>query len=168
MDALTCLKTRRSIRTFRPDPVPRAAIEDIVDCARLAPTAFNRQAWTFIVVQDAAVRARIPQLAGHGEFIANAPVCIAVFCGQTECPVEDGCAATENVLLAAHAHGLGACWVSGNQTPYSEPVRELLGAPPDLRLVSMVAVGYPAEDPTVEKKSLAEVLRWERYDGVGS
>lgn len=163
MDALTCLKTRRSIRTYRPDPVPRATIEDIVDCARQAPTAFNRQPWTFVVVQDANVRARIPQLAGHGEFIATAPVCIAVFCGPSECPVEDGCAATENLLLAAHAHGLGACWVSGNQTPYSEGVRELLGAPPDQRLVSMVAVGYPAEAPVVEKKPLAEIVRWDRF-----
>jgi len=163
MDALTCLKTRRSIRTYRPDPVPRETIEDIVDCARLAPTAFNRQAWTFIVVQDAAVRARIPQLAGHGEFIANAPVCVAVFCGPSEFPVEDGCAATENLLLAAHAHGLGACWVSGNQTPYSNAVGELLGAPPDVRLVSLVAIGHPAEEPAVDKKPLGEVLRWERF-----
>ena len=163
MDALTCLKTRRSIRTYRPNPVPRAVIEDIVDCARLAPTAFNRQAWTFIVVQDAAVRARIPQLAGHAEFIASAPACVAVFCGPTEFWVEDGCAATENLLLAAHAHGLGACWVGGYQTPYAGAVREMLGAPADQQLVALVAVGYPAEEPAVEKKPLGDVIRWERY-----
>jgi len=164
MDALTCLKTRRSIRTYRTDPVPRALIEDVVDCARLAPTAFNRQAWTFVVVQDAAVRSRITDITGHAAFIAQAPVCIAVFCGPTEFWVEDGCAATENILLAAWAHGLGTCWVGGYQTPYANTVRDLLEVPAEQQLVSLVSLGYPAEEPVVEKKPLADVLRWDRRE----
>jgi nitroreductase len=164
MDAITCLKTRRSIRTYRPEPVEPAMIEEIIDCARLAPTAFNRQPWTFVVVRDAAMRARIAELTGHAAFIAEAPVCVALFCGPTEFWVEDGCAATENLLLAARAHGLGSCWVGGYQTPYAQAIGELLGAAPDDRLVSLVAIGHPAEDPAVEKRSLAEVLRWERFE----
>lgn len=163
MDALTCLKTRRSIRTYRPDPVPRAIVEDIADCARLAPTAFNRQDWTFVVVQDVKARTRIADITGHAAFLAQAPVCLAVFCGPTEFWVEDGCAATENALLAARAHGLGTCWVGGYQTPYANQVRELLGVPAELHLVSLIALGYPAEEPSVDKKPLADVLRWERY-----
>jgi nitroreductase len=163
MDALTCLKSRRSIRAYRSDPVERPILEDIVDCARLAPTAFNRQAWTFVVVQDAGVRARIAEITGHAAFIAQAPVCLAVFCGPTEFWVEDGCAATENALLAAWAHGLGTCWVGGYQTPYANQVRELLGVPAELQLVSLIALGYAAEEPSVDKKPLADVLRWERY-----
>ncbi|MCL4814329.1 MAG: nitroreductase family protein [Vicinamibacteraceae bacterium] len=163
MDAITCLKTRRSIRAFRPDPIPRDTLNDIVDCARLAPTAFNRQAWTFVVVQDAAARTRIAEATGHAAFITAAPVCIAVFCGPNEFWVEDGSAATENLLLAAHAHGLGACWVGGYQTPYAEIIGSMLGAPPDQRLLALVAIGVPAEAPEVEKRSLADVIRWERY-----
>jgi nitroreductase len=163
MDAITCLKTRRSIRTFRPDPVPAALVEDLVDCARLAPTAFNRQSWTFVTVCDAGARATIAETTGHAAFIAEAPVCVAVFCGPTEFWVEDGCAATENLLIAAHAHGLGACWVGGYQTPYAAAIGDLLGAPSDQRLLALVAVGYPAESPVVEKRPLADVLRWERF-----
>jgi nitroreductase len=163
MDALTCLKTRRSVRTYRSDPVPPAIVEDIVDCARLAPTAFNRQVWTFVVVQAADTRARIAEITGHAGFIAQAPVCVGVFCGPTEYWVEDGCASTENILLAAWAHGLGTCWVGGYQTPYGNQVRELVGVPAEQQLVSLVALGYPAEEPPVEKKPLTDVLRWERY-----
>lgn len=163
MDALTCLKTRRSIRSYRPDPIPREIVEDIVDCARLAPTAFNRQDWIFVVVENAVLRNRIAEATGHAAFIASAPVCVAVCCGSTEFWVEDGCAATENLLLAAHAHGLGACWVGGYQAPYASTIGELIGAPPGQNLVSLIALGYPAEEPHVEKRPLADVLRWERF-----
>jgi nitroreductase len=163
MDAIACLKTRRSIRAFAPDPVLEAVIADIVDCARLAPTAFNRQDWTFVAVREAAARQRIADLTGHAAFIGQAPVCVAVLAGATEFWVEDGSAATENLLLAAHAHGLGACWVGGYQTPYGAAVGELLGAPAGQRLVSLVAIGHPAEAPIVEKKPLGDVLRWDRF-----
>jgi nitroreductase len=163
MDALTCLKTRRSIRAYRTTPIPRDTLEDIVDCARLAPTAFNRQAWTFVVVQDPALRAQIAEASGHAAFITVAPVCVAVFCGSNEFWVEDGSAATENLLLAAHAHGLGACWVGGYNTPYAERVAQLLNAPPGEQLLSLVAIGEADEAPSVEKRPLADVIRWEKY-----
>jgi nitroreductase len=163
MDALVCLRTRRSIRSFSPDAIADAVVSDIVDCARLAPTAFNRQDWRFVAVRDAATRQRITDITGHAAFIAVAPVCVAVFAGTTEYWIEDGCAATENLLLAAHAHGLGACWVGGCQTPYAAAIGDLLGAPADQRLVSLVAIGHPAESPVVEKKPLGDLIHWERF-----
>ena len=162
MDALTCLKTRRSVRAYESRAVPDAVIEDIVDCARLAPTAMNRQPWTFVVVKDAHTRQLLADSTGHATFLAQAPVCIAVFCGGTEFWLEDGSAATQNLLLAAWAHGLGSCWVAGHQVPWADTVRDLLGAAGDLHLVSMVAVGYPAEAPEPEKRLLADVIRWDR------
>jgi nitroreductase len=162
MDAITCLKTRRSIREYATTPVAQGVIEDIVDCARLAPTAMNRQPWTFVAIRDQATRQRLASIVEHAPFLAQAPVCIAVFCSGSEFWVEDGSAAIENLLLAAHAHGLGSCWVAGYQLPYAETIRDLLGAPAEARLLALVTVGWADESPAPEKRPLADVLRWER------
>jgi nitroreductase len=163
MDALEALKTRRSVRAFENREVPREVLEDLIDCARLAPSANNMQPWAFIVVTEQGMRSRIAALTDFGKFIGSAPVCVAVFCRDTKYYLEDGCAATENLLLAAHAHGLGACWVAGDKKSYAGDLQRLLDLPVDYRLVSLIALGYPAEQPTKSKRSLREVLHWERY-----
>jgi len=112
MEAIKALKTRRCKRKFLPTPVPKKAIEDIIDCGRLAPSAVNIQPVEFIVVTKEEIRRKIAEMTDYGRFIAEAPVCIVVFSRQTKYYLEDGSAATENILLAAHAHGLGACWVA--------------------------------------------------------
>jgi nitroreductase len=163
MDAIACLKTRRSVRVFRETSIDRAVVEDIVDCARLAATANNVQPWTFVAVDDPEVRTTIAGMTEWGKFIAQAPVCVAVLCRRTRYYLEDGSAATQNLLNAARAHGLGSCWVAGDKKPYATSLAELLGAPADTLLVSLVAIGKPAEDPSPPKKPLRDVLRWNRY-----
>ncbi len=163
MDAIEVLKTRRSVRVFADRPVDRRILEDLVDCARLAPSARNVQPWEFVVVDDRQKLRELAALTDHGRFIAQAPACIVVLCQTTKYYLEDGSAATENLLLAAHAYGLGACWVAGDKKPYAGSVLALLGAPHGYKLVSMVALGYPAEEPRVEKRPLAEVLHWNRF-----
>ena len=93
MNALETLKTRRSVRIYKPDTVPAAIIEDIVDCARLAATARNIQPWEFVVVTNAETRKTIAGIVDTGRFIADAPVCGAVFCRDTKYYIEDGSAA---------------------------------------------------------------------------
>jgi len=164
MDAVEALKTRRSVRAFKKAPVDPKLIEDIVDCARLAPTARNVQPWEFVVMRDPAKLRELAQLTDHGRFIAEAPVCIAVLCKDTKYYLEDGSAATQNLLLAAHAHGLGACWVAGDKKPYAAKVAALLEAPEDYKLVSLVPLGYPADEtPRRQKRPLKEVLHWDRF-----
>jgi nitroreductase len=163
MDAIACLKTRRSVRLYRDTPIDRSIVEDIVDCARLAATANNVQPWTFIAVDDPELRKMIAGMSEWGKFIAQAPVCVAVLCRRTRYYLEDGSAATQNLLNAARAHGLGSCWVAGDKKAYATAIAELLGAPADTLLVSLVALGKPAEDPSPAKKPLREVLRWNRY-----
>ncbi len=163
MDAIECIKTRRSIRAYIDRPVPRAVVEDIVDCGRLAATAINIQPWIFVVVEGAGLRKRIADVTDYGKFIAQAPVCIAVFCSNVKYFLEDGSAATQNILNAARAHGLGSCWVAGHKKIYAEEVRELLCVPDTYLLVSLVALGWASEEPRPEKKALSEVLHWERY-----
>lgn len=138
-----------------------------MDCGRLAATALNLQPWEFVVVTDPQMRRRIAEAATYGKFIAEAPVCIAVFClRDKEYFLEDGSAATQNMLVAARAHGLGSCWVAGHRKPYAETVAELLGVPRELLLVSLIAVGYPAvQTDGPKKRPLQEVLHWERFGG---
>jgi nitroreductase len=163
MDALEALRTRRSIRKYKPDPVPKELVEQAVDCARLAPTANNVQPWEFVVVTDAARRKAIAGLTDWGKFIADAPVCVAVLCKDTKYYLEDGCAALENLMLAAHALGLGTCWIAGDKKDYADKVRGMLGAPAGYKLVGLVPLGYPAEQPKRQKRKLGEMLHWEKY-----
>ena len=164
MDALDALRERRSVRAYDAKrPVTREQIETIIDCGRLAATARNVQPWEFIVVTDPGVRAALAALAANGPFIADAPVCIAVTCQDGAYYLEDGCNATQNILLAAHALGLGACWVAGDKKPYAGAVADLLGVPKGCRLVSLVPVGYAAAVPSPKKRSVSEVLHWEKF-----
>ena len=163
VDAIECLKTRRSIRAYTDEPVPVEVIEDIVDAGRLAATAINIQPWQFVVVTNSETRRKIADIADYGKFIVQAPVCIAVFCDDVKYYLEDGSAATQNMLNAARAHGLGSCWVAGDKKAYCPAIRDLLGVPANYRLVSLVALGYAAEERSPSKKPLSEVIHWERY-----
>ena len=163
MDALDAIKTRRSIRAYRPDPVPAAIIEDIVDCGRLAATARNIQPWEFIVVTETATRRKLAEMIDTGRFIADAPVCIVVFCRNVKYYLEDGSAAMQNMLLAAHAHGLGSCWVAGDKKPYCAAVAQMFGAPADRKLIGLVAIGHAAGTFAPPKRALADVLHRERF-----
>lgn len=163
MDALEALKTRRSIRKYKPDPVPRKLLEEVLDCARLAATARNEQPWEFVVVGDAGMRGRIAELAEYGKFIATSPICVVVLCKDTKYYLEDGSAAIQNLLVAAHALGLGSCWVAGDKKPYADQIRQLTGAPAGCRLVGLVALGFPAEQPRPRKRELSSVAHWEKF-----
>lgn len=164
MDALEAIRTRRCRREFSPGAVGREIVEQVVDAGRLAATANNEQPWEFVVVTDASVRREIAKIADYGKFIADCPVCIAVFCRDTKYYLEDGSAATQNMLLAAHALGLGACWVAGDKKAYCARVAELLSVPAGHNLVAMVALGHmEGKPPSPPKRSLGEVIHWEKF-----
>ncbi len=164
LDAIEALRDRRSVRVYEPKPVPREVIEKIVDCGRLAPSANNIQPWEFIVVTEEATRKRIAELTDYGKFIAQAGACIVVFSKDVKHYLEDCSAATENMLIAAHALGLGTCWVAGYGKAYAQPIAELLGVPLDHKLVALVSLGYPAQKPKSHgKRELSDVLHWEKF-----
>ena len=164
MDALEALRTRRSCRRFQDRAVSRDLVEQVVDAGRLAATARNEQPWEFVVVTDPARRREVAALTDYGPFIADAPACIAVLAADTKYYLEDGSAATQNILVAAHALGLAACWVAGDKKPYAPKVAALLGAPPKMHLVAIVALGYAAGPlPNPRKRPLQEVLHWSQF-----
>ncbi len=161
MEAYECLVSRRSVRKFLPDPLPADTAERLVASAVRAATARNEQPWLFVAVEDPARRKALKDLCpDNGPYIEFAPLCIAVFSRKAnKYYLEDGSAATQNILNAAHALGFGAVWVAGDKKDYVEAVRRLLGVPEEFTLVSLVPVGYP-DGPTVltERKPVAEVL----------
>jgi nitroreductase len=164
LDAIEALKTRRSIRVYEEKPVPRELIEEIIDTARLAPSSNNIQPWEFIVVTDGETRRKIADLTDYGKFIARAGACVVVFAKGVKRYMEDGSAATENILVAAHALGLGTCWVAGHKKAYAEPIRDMLGVPEELKLVALISLGYPVEKAKPhDKRDLSQVLHWEKF-----
>jgi nitroreductase len=138
-------------------------LRDLIDCGRLAASAVNIQPWEFVVVTEPRMLAAIADATDYGKFIAQAAACIVVLCRDTKYYLEDGCNASENILVAAHAHGLGGCWIAGDKKPHAETIRRMLGAPEGMRLVSLLAIGHPAEAPEKEKRPLADVLHWEKF-----
>lgn len=161
--AIEALRSRRSIRAYTSQPVSRTMIEEIVDCARLAPTAMNEQPWEFVVVTARNELERIPPMLGHAEFIAQAAFAVLVLARKSDYALEDCSAATENLLVAAAAYGIGSCWVAGAKQPYAQAIEEAFGAPLDRKLFAIVSFGYPAEQPQIEKRALCDVLHWDRY-----
>lgn len=169
MDTIEALKTRRSVREYKKDKVSEDILKELIDCARLAPTARNEQPWEFVVVSDASLKKQISELAPNGQFIKDAPVLIVIFCKDTKYYLEDGCAATENIVLAAHALGLGSCWVAGDKKPYCDTVKKLLHLPGEYKLVSMISLGYAVSEGELHhKRKLEEVLHWEDFKKGGT
>ena len=168
VDALQVIKERRSIRKFTDMPITKEILEDLIDCGRLAPSGHNKQGRHFLVLTDREKINQVGEIATWAKFMINAAqACVVVFCDQEESItlVEDGAAATENILLAATAYGLGSCWLAGYGMTYAEEVESYLGAPPNYKLVSLIALGYPGvENPkSPPKKNLGEVLTWNNF-----
>ena len=126
----TVIKSRHSVRKFKPDPVGDLVIADALECAARAPTAMNIQPWLFGVIREKKMLSKIAGLTDNGKFIADCPLCFAVF-GEKKQQyyLEDCCAATENLILALQAYGVGSCWVAGDKTPYAEAISKTLMSP---------------------------------------
>jgi nitroreductase len=164
-EAVQVIKKRRSVRKFEPKPVPEEIIRDILDCARLAPTAINIQPWLFGAVTDPELKSQVADMTDYGKFIKDCAVCFVVFADSTQKYfLEDGCAATENILLACTAHGIGSCWVAGHKKGYADSIREHLNVPEPYTLVALIAAGYSTQRPSPKKKSLDEVIFMNRAD----
>jgi nitroreductase len=111
MEALEAIRKRRSVREYTGDPVPREALETIVDAGRLAPSGNNRQPWEFIAVTDREI---INELKGAAHWLEKVGAVIGVVLDPTSrWWVEDGAAAVENMLIASTALGYGSCWLEG-------------------------------------------------------
>lgn len=161
------IKERRSVRKYIDKNIPEETLKEIIDCARLAPTGNNRQAWSFLVITDSEIKSKIASYARYGRFIEEAGACIAVFVNQDKAtsPIQDAAAATENIMIAAKSHDLGTCWVNSYQKEHSKKIKELVNCPQEMELMTLMSIGYYDEDDVSmpSKKSLSEVIVWEKF-----
>lgn len=172
MECIEALKTRRSIRKFTDEQIPKSILMDILDAGRLAPTAGNCQPWQFIVVNERSVIAELKNAAFGQELLDSAATVIIVCAdpqksekygemGMTYYCLLDCANAAQNILLAAHALGYGGCWMGG----FSERrVKKALEIPEEIRVVSMIPLGRPEGDPMiVPKMELQDLLRFNKW-----
>jgi len=171
--AIENIMTRTSIRQFKEQPVEQEKIDIMLKAAMAAPTAVNLQPWHFIVIDD---KKTIGMLSGRQP--TNAPLLIAV-CGDTnkttmpdgkgQLPdfwIQDVSAATENLLLAAHALGLGAVWTG--VYPVMERTAEtanVLNCPDNIIPLAVVRIGYPDESPAPKDKFKQENISYNKFGG---
>ncbi|MBI2301266.1 MAG: nitroreductase family protein [Armatimonadetes bacterium] len=163
MDAIEALKSRRSVRAYTAKPVAREILEELVDCARLAPSGMNVQPCDFVVITDAETRERIAEICEYGPFIAEAPACIMLVCREEGLFLEDAACAALSVMVAARAHELGTCWVHAFGKDCEHELGATAGVPKDHRVVCVLAVGYGDFPPPPPKRELSEVLHWDRF-----
>jgi nitroreductase len=163
METFEALAKRASVRDYMNQPVPKDLLEKLVDAGRRAPSARAVEPWEFVVVTERAMLDKLAGMISTGVFLKQATACIVVFCQDTKYYLEDGSAATENILLAATDLGLGTCWIAGDKKEYCAEVSKLLGAPAHLKLISLISVGWAVREPKQRKRrTLSEVLHWEK------
>jgi nitroreductase len=164
MDVFEAIRARRSIRKFRPKPIPNKELETILEAGRLAPSAGNRQPWRFIVVKDPDRKKALSKAADNQTFIADASV-VVVALGDPEASPRwfsrDPMIAVEHMVLAATALGYGSCWIGAFN---EEEVKRILGIPERLKVIVLLPIGFPDEAPAPrERKPLKEIVFLEKY-----
>jgi nitroreductase len=163
-DFINMLKDRRSVRAYASKPIDKTVLQELVDCARLAPTARNIQPWKFIIVTDRANLSEISRIVEYGHFIKDAAACIVV-CGEKEANrhVEDCCIAAENIMLSAKSLGIGSCYVAALEKNMKD-ARKLLKLPEKYQIVCFISLGYITTNPqTPKKKHIKDVIHWEKF-----
>ncbi|HXX34512.1 MAG TPA: nitroreductase family protein [Thermodesulfobacteriota bacterium] len=169
MDFLTIAKGRRSIRAYKDADIEEDKLQKILEAARLAPSASNRQEWKFVVVKNKETRKKLARAAFNQSFVAEAPVVIVacatetnsiMSCGQPAYTVDLSIACT-HIILQAYELGLGTCWLGAFK---ENEVKNILKIPENVRVVTMTPVGYPDQPPSQgSRKSLKQIVCFEQY-----
>ena len=166
MDFFETVKKRRSVRKYLPEPVPREMLEKIVAVGAEAPTGCNMQTKQYVIVDDDVVMDKLRPVSAA---LTGAPAAIVLLIEPKaakygEFWMQDASAAMSNMLLAAVAQGLAACWVEGAVRRDEDRLRKMLAVPDHLRVWSLMPVGKAAETPARPPKPLpAEVTHYNRF-----
>lgn len=160
MDAIEAIKTRRTVRLYKQDAISNETLLELVECARCAPAAANRQPLQYIIVNDTDINAKIFEClawAGYVKPKRNPPadkrpvayiiVLMDRSIGNAKSNSVDAAAAIENMLVSAHSMGIGSCWLGAIDR---DTIREICNVPDRFDIDSVVALGYPGERPVME------------------
>ena len=171
MDVYEAIRKRKSVRRYKDKDVEQEKLMRILEAARLAPSASNKQEWRFVVVQDKEKRQKLSEAARGQKFVAEAPVVIAccaetdyheMTCGQLCYPI-DVSIAIDHMTLVAVEEELGTCWIGAF---YENKVKDILSIPDDIRVVELLTLGYPTDDSIKEKSRLPleRIVKWKKWE----
>jgi len=175
MDFYKVVRTRRSIRSYKPDPIPNDVLRRVLEAARIAPSGLNRQPWKFIIVRDESLKKKVARACHNQMFIAEAPLVIVAcgynihwnrggYMGDLSMLIDVSIAFT-HLILAARAEGLGTCWIGSFD---NEEVKNILGIPKDVNVVAITPLGYPKGEKFSEpepRKNLSEIVSIDKFSG---
>ncbi len=171
MDVLTAINTRKSIRNFTGEAISDAELNTILNSGFNAPSARNCRPWDFIVVKNKDVMAKIAEVCPNMSMLTRGADCCVVLCGDLRASdkdvflVTDCSAAAENMLLTAHALGLGGVWCHAAYDEQRAFFGELLDLPETVKSVMVLALGYPAEKPEIPERFDEKHVHHEKYSG---
>ncbi len=169
MDVFEAIEKRYSCRTYEDRAIEPEKLDRVLDAARLAPSARNFQDWRFVVVRDAATRAKLVAAANDQEFVGTAPAVIVACsnsdyvmrCGQAIGPI-DIAIALEHIALQATAQGLATCWIGSF---FPDKVRAILGIPKDIQVIELMPIGYPAgKCPARKREPLDKIVSYDKWE----
>ena len=166
MDVFDCIRTRRTVRDFKPDPVPEAMVQKILQAARWAPSSSNSQPWHFIVIKNQDTIKELGRIATQGTFIAQAPLAIAIVMDDARRPQMDAGRALQQMELVAWSEGLGTCFVGMRAEEQQQEIKQLLGIPDEMELITILPFGYRVEGARgrgTPRKSMSEITHGERF-----
>jgi len=166
MDTLEAIHTRRSIRKYLDKPISEEILTQLLKAAMAAPSARNQQPWEFVVITDVEIKKTIPTACPFAQMIVNAPLAILI-CGNLRVETAKGywmidcAAATQNLLLSAHALALGAVWTGVYpREERMDGLTELLALPEYILPHSLVVIGYPAQQPSQQDRFKSERIHY--------
>jgi nitroreductase len=162
MGIFDTIKDRRSIRSYKDERIPKDEIEKLLEAARLAPSAGNRQNWKFIVVENEQIKSQLVTASNNQAFVGTASHIIAgVGDSAQKWHQVDLAIALEHIVLEAVELGLGTCWIGAFN---EDEVKRILKIPQDKKVVALLTVGFPAESPSVRpRKALEEIVAYNEY-----
>jgi nitroreductase len=173
MDFYEVVRTRRSVRSYAPDPISDDVLNRVLNAARISPSGMNRQPWKFVLVKDDDLKGKLVSSCGGQAFIAQAPL-VVVACGENihynrggymgdMSMVVDVTIAMDHLTLAARTEGLGTCWIGLFD---NESVKRLLEILKEVNVVALTPLGYPRGKAFKEpgsRKSLPEIISIDKY-----
>ena len=169
MDVYEAIKSRRTVRDYKPEPIPEDLLHKILQCARWSPSSSNTQKWSFIVIRNRETLENLGKIATQGPFIGQAPLAIAVVMDEAPRPQLDAGRALQQMELMAWSEGVGMCFVGVREADQQKAVKELLGIPGKMELITLLPFGYRSDIPKpsgTPRKPMSEIIHWERFGGT--
>ncbi|MBC8280977.1 MAG: nitroreductase family protein [Chloroflexi bacterium] len=166
MEVYTAIRSRRTVRDYKPDLIPQDLIKKILQCARWSPSSSNTQKWSFIAIQDRDTLSKLGGICKQGPFVGQAPFAVAVVMDDAPRPQLDAGRAIQSMELMAWSEGVGMCFVGVRDEDQIVAVKSLLNIPEKMDLITVLAFGYRADIPKLAgtpRIPFNEIIHWDKF-----